>query len=246
LQTRETAGSLPDTSSVGQGGSGATYGGAGGAPNNPWGSSTLNACNTCDEPTIAHCAGARGAAYGTEDGDDVAVGSGGGAGGNSSGCTNSGGLGGRGGGSIVVVGDAVRIEGTISADGEQPAAANGDACGYRPGGGGGSGGVVLVSTKNLSGAGTVRALGANGGEALGSLGDNTWGWGGGGGGGGGGGRVKLFAVASTFTGTTLATGGLGGVAPATSQSFAGDPGSPGTSYASATQPAAFTGLLCLP
>lgn len=224
-------------SSVGQGGSGATYRGIGGAPNNPWGSATNNACDSCSEATVTHCAGSRGAAYGTPDGDDLAVGSGGGAGGNSEGCSNSGGLGGRGGGSIVLVGDAVRIDGTVSADGEQPPAPNGDVCGYR--GTGGSGGVVLVSTKSLAGA--VRARGGNGGEALGDIGSTTWGWAGGG---GGGGRVKVFAIASTFTGSSFASGGLGGVATADGFSYAGDPGSIGTVHTGAAQPVAFTGLTC--
>ena len=162
------------------------------------------------------------------------MGSGGGAGGNSEGCSNSGGLGGRGGGSIVLVGDAVQIDGTVSADGEQPPAPNGDVCGYR--GTGGSGGVVLVSTKSLAGA--VRARGGNGGEALGDIGSTTWGWAGGG---GGGGRVKVFAIASTFTGSWFASGG---VATADGFSYAGDPGSIGTVHSGAAQPVAFTGLTC--
>jgi len=58
--------------------------------------------------------------------------------------------------------------------------------------------------------------------------------------------VKVFAVASSFTGSMLATGGAGGAAPAAEDSSPGDPGSDGTVHYASAQPADFTALTCVP
>lgn len=219
-------------SSVGQAGSGAGYGGAGGPPNNQWGNG--NPCNVCDQATIAHCVGTPGPEYGSADGPDWSVGAGGGAAGNSSGCSSSGGRGGNGGGAVVLVGDTVRINGTVSANGEEPPA-DPSACGYRAGGGGGAGGaIVIAASVSAEGTASLSVLGGNGGEALGDQGGSTWAWSGGG---GGGGRIKVFAPTSTLGGSTMTDGGLPGVIPATSQSYAGLAGGVGTFYEGASIPA---------
>jgi len=224
---------------VGQGGSGGGYGGAGAtaleSPANMW----SNACDSCSDPTIAHCFGAAGgAADGTPGGADVDMGSGGGAGGNSCGCNDSGGRGGQGGASILVLGGTVQIDGTISAAGETPPQ-DLSGCGYHPGGGGGAGGAILVRAAQLAGAGTLAAVGGTGGTSPGS--GNAWGWAGGG---GGGGRVKVFAPTSTFSGTMNVGGGAGGGTCSGDYCFAGLIGSAGTTSTSTTIPGAYTTLGC--
>lgn len=68
------------------------------------------------------------------------------------------------------------------------------------GGGGAGGGVLIVCSKIITGAGSIRANGGNGGGSTG----------GGGGGGGGGGFVGLiYTDTSTWTGTAQASGGVG-------------------------------------
>ena len=228
-------------SCVGQGGTGGSYGGVGAKPNNQWGNG--NPCATCSQAVGAHCSGAASPAQGTDNGDEIALGSGGGAAGNSCGCTDAGGPGGRGGGSIsLLANDWVNIEGIVSALGEEPPPDDSQ-CGYRPGGGGGSGGGIVVAADIVMGpdAATLRASGGRGGEALGNVGDQTWGWSGGG---GGGGRVKVYAPDNQWTGKTDVTGGLGGKFPATGQSFGGDPGAAGTTFVSDKLPAVYDNLSC--
>lgn len=218
--------------SVGAAGSGGGHGGRGGQPdqNNPW----SNPCERCDNGTVAHCTGPGGSPYGTADGEDLDMGSGGGAGGNSSGCSNAGAAGGRGGGAIkLLVDEAARIDGTISADG-QTAALDGIACGYHPGGGGGAGGGIMIQAPELTGSGILRARGGRGGPSDGcpqSCGD--WGWAGGG---GGGGRIKLFSLDDRFTGTLQVEGGAGGTGAGGASSFNGLPGEAGTTARIASLP----------
>lgn len=236
--------------SVGRGGAGAGHGGAGGAPGTEEGvDNWANACDSCDVPTIGHCLGAPGVAVGTDDGADVSLGSGGGAAGHSSECTD-GPSGGAGGGAIVLVGDAVVIDGIVSANGSKPAASTAefvsDGCEpYRPGGGGGSGGSVIVSTESLTvgAAAVISAKGGDGGDALGSADPDYfefWGWAGGG---GGGGRVKIFAATTTGTVAATVLGGAGGQAPShdgeiedEDYNFIGSPGSDGVVSLQTTLP----------
>ena len=234
-------------SSVGQGGTGASYGGLGAGPNNNYGNG--NACNACNQPNgPSHCEGAPGPVYGTANADDIAMGSGGGSAGNSSGCNSAGGVGGRGGGSIILLANvSVTIEGTVTALGEEPAPDNQMAnCGngnYRAGGGGGAGGGIVIASDTVSGPGTaiVRASGGRGGEALGEPLNQTWGWAGGG---GGGGRIKLYAPNNTFTGKTEVLGGAGGKFPATGNSFGADPGAAGSTFTNAAIPAIYDNPNC--
>ena len=226
---------------VGQGGTGASYGGVGAGPNNTFANG--NPCAECSQAVAAHCEGATSLVQGTDNGEEINLGSGGGAGGNSSGCNNAGGSGGRGGGAILLLAnDWVNIEGVVSALGEEPAADDGQ-CGYRPGGGGGSGGGIVVAADLVIGpvTATLRASGGNGGEALGEVVNQTWGWGGGG---GGGGRIKLYAPMNQWSGNSEVTGGLGGKFPATGQSFGGDPGANGSAFVGDVLPAIYDNLSC--
>ena len=230
--------------SVGQGGTGGSYGGAGNQPGNSF--AVMNACDMCSQPTVAHCGGSPAAPYGTLLGNDIAMGSGGGAGGNSSGCSNAGGRGGRGGGVVVLAANAsVLIDGIVRTTGEKPpgdpVTCNGS--NYRPGGGGGSGGGIVVAADAIGGSGSLIADGGEGANSDGSENDNTWAWAGGG---GSGGRVKQFASANTFTGTVTVAGGVGGLPsmPADPNSAAGLPGAPGQMGTSATIPAIYDNITC--
>lgn len=226
--------------SVGQGGTGGTYGGLGGAPGDVY--AVNNACDLCSEATIAHCEGAAGSIYDSDDGIDISVGSGGGAGGNSSGCSGAGGRGGHGGGGVAIVANEwVHIDGVVLVGGETPP---GDTspCGFHPGGGGGSGGGLLIAAPEIAGAasGVLNAHGGNGGDSPGDV-SATWGWGGGG---GGGGRVKLFADTNTFAGVVDVGGGAGGLAPGDSNSAVGLPGDDGFVGGDSSVPPEFMGVVC--
>ncbi len=223
-------------SAVGQGGSGGGNGGSGGSAH-PYQGSGM--CDRCDLPTIYHCWGTPGAINGTPDQTDVAQGSGGGAGGNSSGCTNAGGRGGAGGGSVLLLGKTVKIDGVISAAGEQPPPDQ-SPCGYHPGGGGGSGGTVAVRADALTGAGSLVAPGGKGGTALGQ--NNDWGWSGGG---GGGGRVKIFAPTDQFSGVVAASAGAGGTPScAGGYCYTANPGASGTTSRTGTIPQTWLTIGC--
>lgn len=130
----------------------------------------------------------------------------------------------------------MKIEGIVSALGEQPPPDDSQ-CGYRPGGG------IVVAADIVMGpdAALLRASGGGGGEALGQVGDQTWGWSGGG---GGGGRIKVYAPDNQWTGKTEVAGGLGGKFPNTGQSFGGDPGAAGTTFVADTLPAIHDNLSC--
>ncbi len=229
-------------SSVGQAGTGASYGGTGAGPNNVYGNG--NACNSCNQPNgPAHCEGAPGAVQGTNNGADIDMGAGGSSAGNSSGCNNAGGVGGRGGGAILLLANiSVTIAGTITALGEEPLPDD-NVCGYRAGGGGGAGGGIVIAADTVVGPGTavLRASGGRGGEALGESQSQTWGWAGGG---GGGGRIKLFTPTNQFTGVTEVLGGLAGKFPATGNSAGADPGAPGTSFTDKLIPAIYDNPSC--
>lgn len=230
--------------SVGQAGSGGSYGGQGAKPTNNWAN---DACTSCDDNVGGnHCYGAVGAVYGTNDGADIAVGSGGGAAGNSEGCAGAGGRGGKGGGSIAIVGNTVTIDGVLRANGETPPdpVLATECEDYRASGGGGSGGGIVVSAiTSLAGAGALVANGGGGGKALGDL-DSTWGWGGGG---GGGGRVKVFAAATTFGGILTASAGAGGTIPAEgSDNVPGPAGNDGTTASGSAVPTEWSTLTCTP
>jgi hypothetical protein len=97
------------------------------------------------------------------------------------------GVGGAGGGMItLVVGGTLRVDGSVTANGEN--AVNERA-------GGGSGGSIWLSAGNLTGTGV---LSANGGA-----GEPTQG------GGGGGGRISLWYGTNSFSGISVAHGGVG-------------------------------------
>lgn len=111
----------------------------------------------------------------------TALGSGGG---------SSNGSGGNGGGAIqIVVGDELRVDGQITADG---------AAGTNSHSGGGAGGSVWLTAGLFSGAGTVTANGGSGELYQG--------------GGGGGGRIALVYSSNLFTGDIIARGGEGWMA----------------------------------
>jgi len=205
-------------------GSGGGHGGRGGTgPHTEF----AGECRECDNPfNPAHCWGAGGRVHGAADGTDLGPGSGGGSAGNSHGCLANGAPGGAGGGRILLQGEEVTLDGSISADGATPAL-DVDECGFHQGGGGGSGGGVIVRAAWLLGGGFVRARGGNGGDSTGSNG--TFGWGGGG---GGGGRIKLLAGVNSFDGNLDVSGGAGGDAPdpeGESWNFDGLPGERGSS-----------------
>jgi hypothetical protein len=220
--------------SVGQGGSGAGHGGAGGLPSA--GSMWQQPCDVCDVPSVYHCVGNVGAAFGQAAGTGLAFGGGGSAAGHSMTCTDAG-RGGQGGGAILLLGGSVHIDGQVVADGEKPPASESqtDNC-YRPGGGGGAGGTVMIIADHLSGAGLISARGGAGGDSPGAATasfQGTWAWAGGG---GGGGRVRLYHPGGAFTGTIQVDGGAGGEVPATESSYAGAPGSAGSMFQSQVIP----------
>lgn len=209
---------------VAQGASGGGYGGVGGQPEQE--TNWNEPCGRCDNPVESHCSGPGGATYGTEAGEDVAMGSGGGASGNSCGCNGAGAVGGAGGGSVKLLVDATAlIDGSITTNGETAALDDSD-CGYHPGGGGGAGGGILVQAATIEGVGRLAASGGGGGEADGCpAGCGDWAWAGGG---GGGGRIKLFSPDDRFGGVVVAAGGEGGPSAAGGSAFPGLPGAPGT------------------
>ncbi|MFB6116577.1 MAG: helicase HerA-like domain-containing protein [Candidatus Nanosalina sp.] len=91
----------------------------------------------------------------------------------------------RGGGQIrIEASDLVRIDGTLSSDGED----GGDA--------GGAGGSILINSNTFSGDGTITASGGAGIEA-----------------GGGGGRIAVYRQNDAFDGTIEAPGGTSNTAP---------------------------------
>ncbi|HWI59631.1 MAG TPA: hypothetical protein VNZ22_20550, partial [Bacillota bacterium] len=97
------------------------------------------------------------------------------------------GYGGAGGGAVkLVVGGALRVDGSLSANG---------ADGMNERSGGGAGGSLWLTAQTLSGAGSLTAQGGRGEPSLG--------------GGGGGGRVALYVETNTFTGQIQARGGQG-------------------------------------
>lgn len=120
--------------------------------------------------------------------------------GGSNGCGGGGaslGRGGNGGGLVhLTVADTLRIDGSLSANGE-----NGEAQG-RPGGGG-SGGSVLIEAARLSGGGAIEA---RGGSSPGH--------------GGGGGRIALYVADNQFSGSYSAAAGNSGI----SNELPADPG----------------------
>lgn len=99
------------------------------------------------------------------------------------------GTGGAGGGVIhLTVGNIVRVDGMITANGDR--ATNSRS-------GGGSGGSIYISTTSLSGNGVISANGGSGELSLG--------------GGGGGGRIAITYTTNDFNGDIVARGGAGWV-----------------------------------
>ncbi len=102
----------------------------------------------------------------------------------------SGGSGAAGGGAIrMIVSGTLTVDGRISANGAAPSSKTGA----------GAGGSVYITTGTLAGTGSLQAKGMDG--TPGAYIDNSAG--------GGGGRVAVHYTTSTFTGTALATGGVG-------------------------------------
>jgi hypothetical protein len=113
----------------------------------------------------------------------------------SGGCTGAGGAdsrpGGHGGGCVLLNGEQVTIEGSVTADGATPV--NYD---WAPGGG--SGGGILIWGGDVVVNGVLSVRGGNGGNGI---------WGGGG---GAGGRIKIFYDTLNTTGSTMVYGGGSG------------------------------------
>lgn len=191
------------------GGAGGSYGGAAntggsggdGAPYNPGNFSDMS-ITTCASPTAGNggSGGAVSATYGTQTGLDIDLGSGGagsGGGGKSASNGGFGSDGGAGGGLIVLNSSgALTVAGTVSVNGETPAATggnggNGDVstdccnelcndCGERTfssgagggagAGGGSGGGILLQGFGPVTVTGTLRSLGGNG--TVGGVGGN--------------------------------------------------------------------------
>ena len=94
--------------------------------------------------------------------------------------------GGKGGGALqMTIGNTLRVDGRISADGATSAAIDA---------GGGGGGSVLLSAKVFSGSGIISANGGAGNVA---------------GGGGGGGHIAISYTSNLFSGNFTARGGIG-------------------------------------
>ncbi len=156
-----------------------------------------------------------GIVYGTNNAQDIAMGSGGG-GGNK-------GNGGNGGGSVTLNAAVLDMNGVINLDGDTGIIVSNSGS-Y--GGGGGSGGGLLIKAHRVTIAGTIYARGGKGGQDPNSILWYTWG-----GGGGGGGRIKIFydnAIANTAVQDV--SPGLGGQSVNNVNTFNGLPGSPGTTY----------------
>lgn len=158
--------------------------------------------------------GPGGTAYGTDNGDDIEMGSGGASAGTTAG--------GAGGGAISILGWRTTITGKVIMSG---AGATNTATGQA--GGGGSGGAILLAgfTLDLAGA-ALEARGGAGGDATNAAGDA--------GGGGGGGRIKIrqraggsLVAASSLLVTRGTAGGGATTAP-------GSPGVVGTTNTSNT------------
>jgi hypothetical protein len=145
--------------------------------------------------------------YGTQDGDDIDMGSDGstvkrvdyacGPPG-----TN---LGGKGGGMILISCCEAILEGTITVEGG--AGGPGTNTTDLDGAGGGSGGGVLIDCLVVESSGTIDARGGQGGDAHSQGRFFCAGWGGGG---GGGGRVKIFSSSVSGEGAIHVQGGIGG------------------------------------
>jgi len=110
------------------------------------------------------------------------LGSGGG-----SGRASSGMYGGKGGGAVFITADAITVNGSITANGQNGSSSTS--------GGGGSGGTIRLTVGTLSGAGQLLANGGRSGNGLGS-------------GGGGGGRIAITYDNFEFTGAYQARGGV--------------------------------------
>jgi hypothetical protein len=145
-----------------------------------------------------------GAAYGTEEGGDIQMGS---AGGDAAGY--GGGTGGGDGGAVMILNaDILTIDGTLTTNGSVGLAPTSWAAG------GGSGGGILLLVDSVQIGGTLSARGGGGGAS------------GYGGGGGAGGRIKIFYNALDTTGATFTySGGAGGAG-----SWTGQAGGIGTLY----------------
>ncbi len=149
---------------------------------------------------LAPQTGFGGAQFGTIDRpEDHPMGSGGGGGGSD--CYTVGGLGAAGGASMVLVANAVAIDGAVYADGADAPA---EPSFYPGGGGGGSGGSVVVYAPQLSGVGQVTARGGRGGQGPVPSGGYS-----GGGGGGSGGRIKMVASVAPSLSTDVSGGERG-------------------------------------
>ena len=134
--------------------------------------------------------GLGGKSYGTEKGQDIAIGSNGGSGAS---------YGANGGGCVIINADIISIGGEILVDGDH--AVNGASTGQM--GGGGSGGGIKIVGSRVSVSGTLSAQGGDGGPGVGAANDS--------GGGGGGGRIKIFYENSfSNTGKALFLGGDAG------------------------------------
>lgn len=159
--------------------------------------------------------------YGTQDGEDIDMGSDG-----STvkrvdfACGPSGANpGGRGGGMILISCCEATLDGTITVEGGSGGPGTNttdlDAAG------GGSGGGVLIDCFLVEFSGTIDARGGQGGDAYSQGACSGWG-----GGGGGGGRVKIFSSSLSGGGALHVQGGLGGM------TYHGQPqaGEDGTQY----------------
>ncbi|MCP4589229.1 MAG: DUF11 domain-containing protein [bacterium] len=104
------------------------------------------------------------------------------------------GYGGKGGGAMhLVVSETFTLSGTLSADGSA-----GITDGITKRGGGGSGGSIWIETLVITGSGTIRANGGNGGDT--GFGE---------GGGGAGGCIAIRAMTNSYSGTIQVVGGIG-------------------------------------
>ncbi|MCK4658584.1 MAG: thrombospondin type 3 repeat-containing protein, partial [Phycisphaerae bacterium] len=140
--------------------------------------------------------GSGGSPYGTQCGEDIAIGSGGGGqisvgegpGGGARGSSGyQGGAGGRGGACVILAADQVHMDGVITVNGE-----NGHGHWGGTGGSGSGGGILINGLSTASIFGHLSACGGSAGKR------------------GGGGRIKVFGGSIEFTGTTAVLAGIGG------------------------------------
>lgn len=151
--------------------------------------------------------GAGGITYGTNNLSDVDMGSAGGSSDNT--------LGGSGGGGLRIYSEYLLVQGPVNLDG-----AEGQQPGGSRGGGGGSGGGALLIGEQVVLTNVISAKGGNSSVGTSTANDD--------GGGGGGGRIKVHYGSVLFNfGSTVVTGGSGGV---NGSAGTGAPGSAGTSY----------------